>query len=92
MMGFSAENKQDLFPEVMISEALKKSKIEGEIFQSRICDVLTGSQFGIKDYLQNNWNKMANAIAHLMIEVQNSYHKPIFRKNTFGLATYCNGK
>jgi len=70
VMGFSEENKQDLFAEVMLSEALKTSEIEGEYFSRE--DVMSSlkANLGIKDYHQNNRNKKANAIAHLMIEVQ----------------------
>lgn len=80
VMGFSEENKQDLFAEIMLSEALKTSEIEGEYFSRE--DVMSSlkANLGIKDYHQNNRNKKANAIAHLMIEVQNSYHKPISEK------------
>ena len=80
VMGFSEENKQDLFAEVMLSEALKTSEIEGEYFSRE--DVMSSlkANLGIKDYHQNSRNKKANAIAHLMIEVQNSYYKPISEK------------
>ncbi|AZA48899.1 Fic family protein [Chryseobacterium carnipullorum] len=80
VMGFSEENKRDLFAEIMLSEALKTSEIEGEYFSRE--DVMSSlkANLGIKDYHQSNRNKKANAIAHLMIEVQNSYHKPISEK------------
>lgn len=80
LMGFSKENKQDLFAEIMLSEALKTSEIEGEYFSRE--DVMSSlkANLGIKDYHENNRNKKANAIAHLMIEVQNSFQKTLSKE------------
>lgn len=73
IMGFSQESKLETFAEIMLSEALKTSEIEGEYFSRE--DVMSSlkANLGIKDYHENNRNKKANAIAHLMIEIQKNY-------------------
>ncbi len=75
LLSFSQESKQDVFAEVLLSEALKTSEIEGEYFSRE--DVMSSlkANLGIKDFHQNNRNQKANAIAHLMIEVQNTFQE-----------------
>ena len=77
LSGFSQENKQEVFTEIMLSEALKTSEIEGEYFSRE--DVMSSLKvnLGVKDFHKTSKNKKANAIALLMIEVQNSYAKPM---------------
>lgn len=80
LLGISNEDKQDLFAEIMLSEALKTSEIEGEYFSRE--DVMSSlkANLGIKNFHQNNRNKKANSIAHLMIEVQKNYQNPLSEK------------
>ncbi|MDP2455137.1 MULTISPECIES: Fic family protein [unclassified Kaistella] len=80
LVAFSHENKQDLFAEVMLLEALKTSEIEGEYFSREEVMSSLKANLGIKNYHESSRNKKANAIAHLMIEVQNSYQKPMTEK------------
>lgn len=77
LSSFSQENKQEVFTEIMLSEALKTSEIEGEYFNRE--DVMSSLKvnLGVKDFHKTSKNKKANAIALLMIEVQNSYAKPM---------------
>lgn len=75
--SFSPESQQEVFTEVMLSEAIKTSEIEGEYFSRE--DVMSSLKvnLGIKNFHQTSRNKKANAIALLMIEVQKSYQKPL---------------
>ena len=75
--GLSVENKQDVLTEIMLFEALKTSEIEGEYFSREEVMSSLKVNLGIKDFHKVSKNKKANAIAELMIEVQNSYHKPL---------------
>ena len=70
LSSFSQENKQEVFTEIMLSEALKTSEIEGEYFSRE--DVMSSLKvnLGVKDFHKTSKNKKANAIALLMIEVQ----------------------
>lgn len=75
ILGFSKEMKQEVFTEIMLSEALKTSQIEGEYFSRE--DVMSSLKVNleVKDYHIKSKNRKANAIAQLMIEVQKSYSK-----------------
>lgn len=77
LLSLSQELKQAIFTEIMLSEALKTSEIEGEYFSRE--DVMSSLKFNleIKDYHVKTKNRKANAIAQLMIEVQKSYSKPL---------------
>lgn len=74
---FSNENKQEVLTELMLTEALKTSEIEGEYFSRE--DVMSSLKvnLGIKNFHKTSKNKKVNAIAQLMIEVQNSYNKTL---------------
>lgn len=77
IMGFSQEMKREAFTEIMLSEAMKTSEIEGEYFSRE--DVMSSLKVNlqVKDYHNKSKNKKADAIAQLIIEVQNSYSKPL---------------
>lgn len=77
LQSFSDEIKRDIFTELLLSEALKTSEIEGEYFSRE--DVMSSLKvnLGYKDFHNTTKNKKANAIALLMIEVQNSYNKTL---------------
>lgn len=75
LVGVSENMKQQVFTEIMISEALKTSEIEGEYFNRE--DVMSSLKvnLGLQKFHQKSRNKKADAIAQLMIEVQRSYHQ-----------------
>lgn len=77
VMAFSKEMKQEIFTEIMLSEALKTSEIEGEYFSRE--DVMSSLKVNLKlkDYHIKSKNWKTDAIAKLMIEVQNSYSKKL---------------
>lgn len=77
LLGFSEATKQEIFIEIMLVEALKTSEIEGEFFSREEVMSSLKLNLGIKDFHQTTKNNKANAIAQLMIEVQNTYSKPL---------------
>lgn len=77
LLGFSEKTKQEIFIEIMLVEALKTSEIEGEYFSREEVMSSLKLNLGIKDFHQNTKNNKANAIAQLMIDVQNTYSDPL---------------
>ena len=77
LQGFSEETKRDVFTELLLSEALKTSEIEGEYFSREEVMSSLKLNLGYKDFHKTIKNKKANAIAVLMIEVQKSYNKTL---------------
>ena len=77
LQGFSEETKRDVFTELLLSEALKTSEIEGEYFSREEVISSLKLNLGYKDFHKTTKNKKANAIAVLMIEVQKSYNKTL---------------
>ena len=77
LQGFSEETKRDVFTELLLSEALKTSEIEGEYFSREEVMSSLKLNLGYKDFHKTTKNKKANAIAVLMIEVQKSYNKTL---------------
>ncbi|WP_407401392.1 Fic family protein [Chryseobacterium sp.] len=77
VIGFPQELKLNLFAEILVSEAIETSGIEGEYFSRD--DVMSSlkANLGIKNYHEKSRNKKANAIAHLMIEIQKNYQIPM---------------
>ncbi|MCJ8498129.1 DUF4172 domain-containing protein [Chryseobacterium salipaludis] len=59
-----------MFAELMLSEALKTSEIEGAYFSREVVMSSLKVNLGINDFHHNTRNKKANATAQLMIEVQ----------------------
>lgn len=74
---FSDESKQEFLTELMLAEALKTSEIEGEYFSREEVMSSLKVNLGIKNFHKASKNRKANAIAQLMIEVHNSYHKTL---------------
>jgi Fic family protein len=77
LLSISEEMKQEVYSEIMVSEALKTSAIEGEYF-SRV-DVMSSLKMnlGILKFHTKSKNIKADAIAQLMIEVQKCYQMPL---------------
>ena len=76
MKGFSPTLQEEVSAQVMLSEAIKTSEIEGEYFSRE--DVMSSLKvnLGVIDYVLPSKNKNADAIARLMIEVRKSYNEP----------------
>lgn len=77
LQSFSEETKRDVFTELLLSEALKTSEIEGEYFSREEVMSSLKLNLGYKDFHKTTKNKKANAIALLMIEVHKSYNKTL---------------
>ena len=77
MKGFSPALQDEVSAQVMLSEAIKTSEIEGEYFSRE--DVMSSlmMNLGLIDYVLPSKNKNADAIAQLMIEVRNNYNQPL---------------
>ena len=77
MKGFTPALHNEVSAQVMLSEAIKTSEIEGEYFSRE--DVMSSlmMNLGLADYQLPTKNKNADAIALLMIEVRNNYYKPL---------------
>ena len=77
MKGFSPLLQDEVSAQVMLSEAIKTSEIEGEYFSRE--DVMSSlmMNLGLIDYVLPSKNKNADAIAQLMIEVRNNYNQPL---------------
>lgn len=75
--NYQEETKQNIFTEVMLSEAIKTSEIEGEFFSRE--DVMSSlkANLGIKSYHRKTINTKANSIAQLMIELQQKYKQKL---------------
>lgn len=80
IMGFTKETQNEIFSEIMLSEALKTSEIEGEYFSRE--DVMSSLQanIGAKEYHKSGKNKKADSIAHLLIEARKEWNKPLTEK------------
>lgn len=76
-VNVSEANKKEIILQVILSEALKTSEIEGEYFSRE--DVMSSlqKQLGISDYVTPSKDKRANAISELMIQVRNDYQNPL---------------
>lgn len=76
-VNVSEENKREILLQVVVSEALKTSEIEGEYFSRE--DVMSSlqMQLGVLDYPINSKNKKAQAISELMLHVRNDYQKAL---------------
>ena len=70
MKGFSPALQDEVSAQVMLSNAIKTSEIDGEYFSRE--DVMSSlmMNLGLVDYLLQSKNKNADAIAQLMIEVR----------------------
>ena len=77
MKGFSPALQDEVSAQVMLSEAIKTSEIEGEYFSRE--DVMSSlmMNLGLVDYVLPSKNKNADAIARLMIEVRKNYNQPL---------------
>lgn len=75
--GFTPALLDEVSVQVMLSEAIKTSEIEGEYFSRE--DVMSSlmMNLGIQNYLLPTKNKNADAIARLMIEVRNNFNQPL---------------
>ncbi|NDP21855.1 MAG: Fic family protein [Paludibacter sp.] len=76
-VNVSETNKQEIILQVILSEALKTSEIEGEYFSRE--DIMSSlqKQLGIADYVTLSKDKRANAISELMLQVRNDYQNPL---------------
>lgn len=76
-INVSETNKKEVILQVILSEALKTSEIEGEYFSRE--DVMSSlqKQLGISDFTISSKDKRANAITELMLQVRNDYHHPL---------------
>ena len=77
MKGFTPTLQDEVSAQVMLSEAIKTSEIEGEHFSRE--DVMSSlmMNLGLLDYALPSKNKNADAIAQLMIEVKKNYNQPL---------------
>ncbi len=75
--GFSDALQEEVSAQVMLSEAIKTSEIEGEYFSRE--DVMSSlmMNLGLLNYVLPSKNKKADAIAQLMIEVRKNYNEPL---------------
>lgn len=80
LQGLTSEDEKDLFLEVLLSEALKTSEIEGEYFSRE--DVMSSlrKQLGLHNTLPKTRDKNAEAIAKLTIEVRDDYKQKLSEK------------
>lgn len=83
LKALSIEAQQETLLEMMVSEAIKTSEIEGE-FLSRE-DVMSSikNNLGINKVIEVVKDKRANGVADLMIAVRNSYEAPLDEKTLF---------
>lgn len=77
MKGFSTALEDEVSAQVMLSEAIKTSEIEGEYFSRE--DVMSSimMNLGLIEYVIPSKNKNADSIAQLMIEVRKNYNEPL---------------
>ncbi|NLB79819.1 MAG: Fic family protein [Clostridiaceae bacterium] len=77
MKGFTPTLQDEVSAQVMLSEAIKTSEIEGEHFSRE--DVMSSlmMNLGLLDYALPSKNKNVDAIAQLMIEVKKNYNQPL---------------
>lgn len=77
LQGLSDKERQESFADIMLSEAMKTSEIEGEYFSRE--DVMSSLKMnlGLETYLHPMKNKKAESIAKLMIEVRKNYLEPL---------------
>jgi Fic family protein len=76
LVNISDENKQSLLLQILVSEAIKTSEIEGEYFSRE--DVMSSlqHQLGIAEMTYPPKDKKAQAISELMWQVRKDYQKP----------------
>lgn len=76
-VNVSEENKKEILLQIVISEALKTSEIEGEYFSRE--DVMSSlqKQLGISNNPTLTKDKKAQAISELMLQVRDDYQKPL---------------
>jgi Fic family protein len=76
-VNVSETNRNEILLQVILSEALKTSEIEGEYF-SRV-DVLFSlqAQLGLVNIINPAKDKGARAISELMLQVRKDYQKPL---------------
>ena len=76
-VNVSEENKKEVLLQIVVSEALKTSEIEGEYFSRE--DVMSSlqKQLGISDYPTLSKDKKAQAISELMLQVREDYQRPL---------------
>jgi Fic family protein len=79
-VNVSETNKKEILLQVILSEALKTSEIEGEYYSRE--DVMSSlqKQLGVTDFLLPSKDKRANAISELMLQVRNDYQVPLSMK------------
>ncbi len=77
LQSLSDKEKQESFADIMLSEAIKTSEIEGEYFSRE--DVMSSLRMnlGLETHLSPTKNKKAESIAKLMIEVRKKYLEPL---------------
>ena len=76
-VNVSEINKKEIVLQIILSEALKTSEIEGEYFSRE--DVISSlqKQLGISNDTIPSKDKRANAISKLMLQVRNDYQNPL---------------
>lgn len=76
-VNVSEENKKEILLQIVVSEALKTSEIEGEYFSRE--DVMSSlqKQLGISDFQAVSKDKKAQAISELMLQVREDYQNPL---------------
>ena len=77
MQGFSKEVLDDVFVQIMLSEAIQTSQIEGEYFSRE--DVISSLKMNLRleSIHRPTANVKADAVAKLMIEVKKDFTKPL---------------
>lgn len=77
MKGFNKEILDDVFVQIMLSEAIQTSQIEGEYFSRE--DVMSSLKMnlGLESLHCPTANVKADAVAKLMIEVKKDFTKPL---------------
>ena len=81
--GLPEGAKTETLIDVMVSEAIKTSEIEGEYLSRQ--DVMSSirNNLGLNSKTEPVWDKKAEGMAELMIDVKNTYAKNLTREKLF---------
>ena len=77
---FNSEKQENEILDIMISEAIKTSEIEGEMLSREDVRSSFLKKLGLTTTIKNIRNKQAENIASLMLEVRNSYQEKLTEK------------
>ncbi|MEE2566303.1 Fic family protein [Hyphobacterium marinum] len=83
LQGLREEEQTELVVELMVSEAIKTSEIEGEFFSRKDVRSSIRNQLGLNPAIETVRDPRARGVAELMVHVRNTFSEPLREADLF---------